>query len=378
MLLRTAVAVARSVYARAHERCALLRSAGRRRRRHDRANRVAWSIASLPSKLARGRSSARQQRLAGIRGHATAASLVKLSGRTSSRASYALGVLGMPGFTAFVGLLDIGEPQPGETLVVAAATGAVGLGRRSDREVEGLPRRGHRRRRGEVRAGPCMSSGSMTASTIAPRRSTPSWPPPVRGGIDIYYENVGGKVFRAVLPLLNAHARIPVCGLISQYNESPQQSPGDSLMRLMRAILVKRLSVRGFIISDGHDHRRPDFLDSMVGWLRGGQDQVPGACGPGTRERARGLSRPAWRAVISARWWSRSATLPRRTREDEGLGRRCDRAAARRADGRGRPLDRAGRHARNRSHAERRLGRGARDRAPLVAAADRRPLRARQ
>ena len=90
-------------------------------------------------------------------------------------------------------------------------------------------------------------------------------------GIDIYYENVGGKVFRAVVPLLNAHARIPVCGLISQYNEPPQPTSAESVPGLMRQILVKRLTLRGFIISDGFEHRRPDFLDSMSAWLREGR-----------------------------------------------------------------------------------------------------------
>jgi NADPH-dependent curcumin reductase CurA len=90
-------------------------------------------------------------------------------------------------------------------------------------------------------------------------------------GIDVYYENVGGKVFRAVMPLLNAHARIPVCGLISQYNEAPSPTPDESVPGLMRQILVKRLALRGFIISDGFEHRRPDFLDSMSTWLREGK-----------------------------------------------------------------------------------------------------------
>jgi NADPH-dependent curcumin reductase CurA len=89
----------------------------------------------------------------------------------------------------------------------------------------------------------------------------------------VYYENVGGKVFRAVVPLLNAHARIPVCGLISQYNEAPPATPAESVPGLMRQILVKRLALRGFIISDGFEHRRPDFLDSMSGWLREGRIQ---------------------------------------------------------------------------------------------------------
>jgi len=199
----------------------------------------------------------------------TGRSLVKLSADLEP-ASHALGVLGMPGFTAFVGLLDLGKPRPGETLVVAAATGAVGsvvgqIGKLQGCRVVGIAG-GTDKCAWAVRElgfDDCIDhhSAALDAQLGA---ACP-------GGIDVYFENVGGKVFRAVLPLLNAHARIPVCGLISQYNESPEASPDGSLLRLMRAILVKRLSVRGFIISDGHDHRRAEFLDSMTGWLRAGK-----------------------------------------------------------------------------------------------------------
>jgi len=199
----------------------------------------------------------------------TGRSLVKLSADIEPP-SYALGVLGMPGFTAFVGLLDIGKPQPGETLVVAAATGAVGSVVGQIAKIRGCRVVGvaggadkcawavH-----ELGFDDCIDHRSATLDA----QLAAACP----GGIDIYYENVGGKVLRAALPLLNAHARVPVCGLISQYNESPAQSPGDSATLLMRAILVKRLAVRGFIISDGHEHRRREFLDSMLGWLRAGK-----------------------------------------------------------------------------------------------------------
>jgi NADPH-dependent curcumin reductase CurA len=199
----------------------------------------------------------------------TGESLVKLSADMEP-ASYALGVLGMPGFTAFVGLLDIGKPEPGETVVVAAATGAVGsvvgqIGKLKGCRVVGIAGGADKCAWAvrELGFDDCIDHRS-TALEAQLAAACP-------GGVDIYYENVGGKVFRAVLPLLNAHARIPLCGLISQYNETPPQSPGDSVTQLMRAILVKRLTVRGFIISDGHDHRRPEFLNSMVTWLRSGR-----------------------------------------------------------------------------------------------------------
>ncbi len=194
--------------------------------------------------------------------------LVKLPPETGSP-SQALGVLGMPGFTAFVGLLDIGKPEAGETVAVAAATGAVGslvgqIAKLNGCRVVGIA--------GGAEKCAWAVEGLQFDACIDHRsqdfavRLAAACPK----GIDVYYENVGGKVFSAALPLLNAHARIPVCGLIAQYDEAPA-APGDSVAGLMRQILVKRLAVRGFIISDGFEHRRADFLHSMGGWLRAGK-----------------------------------------------------------------------------------------------------------
>ena len=90
-------------------------------------------------------------------------------------------------------------------------------------------------------------------------------------GIDIYFENVGGKVFDAALPLLNTKARIPVCGLISHYNATQLPDGPDRLSLLMRAILVKRLKVQGFIIFDDYGHRYDEFSKDMSQWLSTGQ-----------------------------------------------------------------------------------------------------------
>jgi NADPH-dependent curcumin reductase len=187
-----------------------------------------------------------------------------------SRPSYALGVLGMPGFTAFVGLLDIGKPSPGETLVIAAATGAVGSVVGQIAKIKGCRTVGIAGGREkcdwairELGFDACIDRGAASfeadLAAACPR------------GVDIYYENVGGKVFRAVLPLLNVHARIPLCGLISQYNEPPLASSPSALAALMRAMLVKRLTLRGFIISDGFDQRRAEFLESMSSWVESGK-----------------------------------------------------------------------------------------------------------
>jgi NADPH-dependent curcumin reductase len=184
--------------------------------------------------------------------------------------SYALGVMGMPGFTAYVGLLEIGKPQAGETVVVAAATGAVGavvgqLAKLKGCRVVGIAG-GEQKCEWAVQElgfDACVDHHSEALeallATACPR------------GIDVYFENVGGKIFRAVMPLMNAHSRIPVCGLISLYNETPHPGDGDSAQAFLRAILVKRISLRGFISTDGFEHLRPEFLVAMAAWMRDGK-----------------------------------------------------------------------------------------------------------
>src|SRR5271166_6777501 len=142
--------------------------------------------------------------------------------------SLALGVLGMPGFTAYVGLLDIGRPQAGETVVVAAATGAVGsvvgqIAKLKGCRVVGIAGGAEKCAFAVEHFGfdSCLDHRSPAlAEQLAAT---------VPKGIDVYYENVGGKVMRAVWPLLNAHARVPVCGLISQYNDTPPPAGGESV-----------------------------------------------------------------------------------------------------------------------------------------------------
>lgn len=203
--------------------------------------------------------------------------LVKLPADIESP-SHALGIMGMPGFTAYVGLLDIGKPQPNETVAVAAATGAVGSVVGQIAKLKGCRAVGIAGGADkcawaveQLKFDACIDHRAVgLAETLA--GACPK-------GIDVYFENVGGKVFQAVLPLINAHARIPVCGLISQYNETA--SDGASVQALMRTILVKRISMRGFISSDGFEHRRAEFLETMSAWLRAGkikyrQDVVQG------------------------------------------------------------------------------------------------------
>jgi NADPH-dependent curcumin reductase CurA len=183
--------------------------------------------------------------------------------------STALGVLGMPGLTAYVGLLDIGQPKAAETVVVSAAAGAVGsivgqIARLKGCRVVGVA--GTEQKcdyvRRELGFDACVSHRREDLDT-ALREACP-------GGIDVYFENVGGRVFEAVLPLLNSFARVPVCGRIATYNLSELPAGPNQAPKLMALVLVRRLTLRGFIVSD-HASREGDFLREMGDWLRSRQ-----------------------------------------------------------------------------------------------------------
>jgi NADPH-dependent curcumin reductase CurA len=183
--------------------------------------------------------------------------------------SYALGVLGMPGFTAYMGLLEIGRPRAGETVVVGAATGAVGsvvgqLAKREGCRVVGIAGGADKCRWAVegLRFDACVDH----RDPAFPERLAAACP----GGIDVYFENVGGAVLRAVLPLLNTQARVPVCGLIAHYQGEAQALGADFAPALLRAILVKRLTIRGFIVFDFYGPRFEEFLERASGWLRDG------------------------------------------------------------------------------------------------------------
>jgi hypothetical protein len=191
-------------------------------------------------------------------------------GKNPPNPSYALGILGMPGFTAYMGLLDIGRPQPGDTLVVAAATGPVGatvgqIGKLKGCRVVGIAG-------GDEK---CKHATEVQGFDHCLDRRSPDFEAQLKracaDGIDIYYENVGGNVFKAVLPLLNTGARVPVCGLIAHYNDTQLPGGPDRLPLLMRTILTKRLKVQGFIIFEDYGHRYPEFAQAMSGWVASGQ-----------------------------------------------------------------------------------------------------------
>jgi NADPH-dependent curcumin reductase CurA len=188
--------------------------------------------------------------------------------------STAIGVLGMPGLTAYVGLLDIGQPKPGETVVVSAASGAVGAIVGQLAKIKGCRAVG-------IAGSPekCRYVVDDLGFDACLNYKTDDLVPALRAacpnGVDIDFENVGGAVLAAVLKVLNRGARIPLCGMISEYNAT-SSSGGPSL----RSLLVHRAMIRGFIVSD-HADRAPAFFQEcaplvMSGRLKFREDIVEG------------------------------------------------------------------------------------------------------
>src|SRR4029453_19528308 len=183
--------------------------------------------------------------------------------------STAVGILGMPGMTAYAGLLVIGKPQPGETVVVAAASGAVGSAVGQIARIKGARAIG-------IAGGAekCRYVKEVLGFDDCIDHRDPEMAAKLKAvcpkGIDVYLENVGGKVFEAVLPLLHPFARIPVCGLIAQYNAFEEEKGGKAMSFLMRNVLTKRLTIRGFIVSD-FAARYNDFIGDMTKWFAEGK-----------------------------------------------------------------------------------------------------------
>jgi NADPH-dependent curcumin reductase len=178
--------------------------------------------------------------------------------------STALGVLGMPGMTAYAGLLEIGQPKAGETVVVAAASGAVGSVVGQIAKIKGARAVGIAGGDDKCRFVVDELGFDACVDHRAPhfaRRLEAACP----NGIDVYFENVGGAVQQAVWPLLNDFARVPVCGLIAQYSAtSPMPGPD------MFSVLRKRLLLRGFIVWD-FAAKQADFLREVGEWVRTGR-----------------------------------------------------------------------------------------------------------
>lgn len=183
--------------------------------------------------------------------------------------STALGVLGMPGFTAYAGLLEIGRPQPGETVVVAAATGPVGSAVGQIARLQGARAVG-------IAGGPvkCRALLDEFGFDAALDHRSPRFVADLKAavpdGIDVYFENVGGPVLNAVVPRLNTYARVPVCGLIAQYNGTAPVPTSDRLAWFLSQVLTRSLTVRGFIQDEFTRSHGRDFVREMTGWVRDG------------------------------------------------------------------------------------------------------------
>ena len=181
----------------------------------------------------------------------------------------ALGVLGMPGMTAYTGLLNIGQPKAGETLCVAAASGPVGATVGQIAKIKGLTTVG-------IAGGPekCRLLTEEFGFDVAVDHRAPDLKARLReacpNGIDIYFENVGGEVWNAVFPLLNDFARVPVCGRIANYSDTAPPPGPDRTVQLMAAVLTKRLRIQGFIVTDYAAQAR-EFATEVGGWIREGR-----------------------------------------------------------------------------------------------------------
>jgi len=187
----------------------------------------------------------------------------------SAPVTTALGVLGMPGFTAYAGLLTIGQPKPGETVVVAAASGPVGSAVGQIARIKGARAVG-------IAGGPekCAFVRDTFGFDAVIDHRDPDMAAKLAAacpdGIDVYFENVGGRVWDAVFPLLNTFARIPVCGLVAQYNASGEFPGPDRLPVMMRQVLTKSLTIRGFIQREFVATQGAAFREEMPRWIAEG------------------------------------------------------------------------------------------------------------
>jgi NADPH-dependent curcumin reductase CurA len=177
-----------------------------------------------------------------------------------------LGVLGMPGFTAYVGLLDIGQPKKGDTVFVSTAAGAVGslvcqIAKIKGCRVVGITGSDEKVAWLKDETGIDEAFNYKATDNLLEefRKHSPD-------GIDVYFDNVGGTHLEAAIDSMNNHGRIVLCGMISIYNATrPPRAP-----RNLISAISKRLTLQGFIVSD-HHHRQAQFLHDMEQWIKEGQ-----------------------------------------------------------------------------------------------------------
>ncbi|MCU1681948.1 MAG: NADP-dependent oxidoreductase [Amycolatopsis sp.] len=169
-----------------------------------------------------------------------------------------LGVLGMPGFTAYSGLMVIGKPKPGETVVVTSASGPVGSVVGQLAKITGCRTVGI-----AGGADKCRYLREELGFDAAVDHHAPDFAEQLAAacpaGVDVHFENVGGAVWQAVLPLFNRFARVPLCGLITQYNGGSQAADGE-LAETMQVVLTKNMTLRGFFNTEFVEEHFSEFL----------------------------------------------------------------------------------------------------------------------
>ncbi|MGH3026501.1 MAG: NADP-dependent oxidoreductase [Gaiellaceae bacterium] len=190
-------------------------------------------------------------------GIAAGDSLRKLDPKLASP-STALGVLGMTGFTAWIGLTLIGEAKEGETLYVSGAAGAVGSVAVQIAKLKGLNVIGSAGSPEKVEWLESLGVGAFNYHTTAAKDA-------LAGGIDLYFDNVGGEQLEAALTALRPFGRVIACGAISRYNDE-RAEPGP---RNLGFVVSKRLRIQGFIVTD-HFDRFGDFGAEVGAWVRDG------------------------------------------------------------------------------------------------------------
>lgn len=182
----------------------------------------------------------------------------------------ALGVLGMPGMTAYWGLLEIGRPQPGETVVVAAATGPVGSAVGQIARIKGARAVG-------IAGGPekCRVLTEEFGFDVAIDHRAPDFAEQLKAatpdGIDVDFENVGGQVFSGVERRLNVGARVALCGLVANYNDTAPPPGPDRLPAFLSKVLTRSILVQGFIVDTVKVAKQTDFLTEMPQWIAEGR-----------------------------------------------------------------------------------------------------------
>ena len=191
--------------------------------------------------------------------------LMKVDPKVSPLSSY-LGVLGMTGLTAYLGLTEIGIPKAGETIVVSGAAGAVGsvvgqVGKIMGCRVVGITGTDEKAEllKSKFNFDDAINYKTSHDLKEAVRNACPD-------GVDIYFDNVGGEISDAVLSNINKHARLPVCGAISQYNDT-RISTGP---RLQPILLTKSATMSGFIVSD-FSGKFPAAIKQLAAWLHEGK-----------------------------------------------------------------------------------------------------------